>query len=96
MAERHRQKATQSHSHIVGHDMAEVLPQTTRLWIFEPHLRGLNLRLLVILMSAATLGFDATMMNGLQALTTWREYFDHPRPALLGTINAMFSLGKVS
>ncbi|KAH8891228.1 general substrate transporter [Thozetella sp. PMI_491] len=82
-------------SRIVGHEMAQVLPQRTRSWVFEPHLLGLNLRLLVILMCASTLGFDATMMNGLQALPTWRNFFDNPSPALLGTINAMFSLGKI-
>ncbi|CAH0033310.1 unnamed protein product [Clonostachys rhizophaga] len=82
-------------SHVVGHAMAEALPESKKSWIFEPHLRGLNFRLLVILMSASTLGFDATMMNGLQALKTWRTFFDEPSPALLGTINAMFPLGKI-
>ncbi|KAL4874497.1 general substrate transporter [Aspergillus karnatakaensis] len=82
-------------SRAVGHDMAQVLPTSRRAWVFEPHLLGLNLRLLVILLCASTLGFDATMMNGLQALTTWREYFNEPKPALLGTINAVFSIGKI-
>lgn len=35
------------------------------------------------------------MMNGLQTLPQWREYFDHPEGALLGLMNSVYPLGKV-
>ena len=35
------------------------------------------------------------MMNGLQTLHQWSEYFDKPEGAILGLINAVYPLGKV-
>ena len=35
------------------------------------------------------------MMNGLQTLPQWREYFGQPDGALLGLMNAVYPLGKV-
>lgn len=35
------------------------------------------------------------MMNGLQTLEQWRNYFNHPQSALLGTINAVYPIGKI-
>lgn len=36
-----------------------------------------------------------SMMNGLQTLPQWREFFGHPEGALLGLMNAVYPLGKV-
>jgi hypothetical protein len=41
------------------------------------------------------LGFDGSMMNGLQTLSYWREYFDHPQGSKLGLFNASMSLGSM-
>lgn len=38
---------------------------------------------------------SGTMMNGLQTLATWRTYFDNPTPEMLGTLNAIFPIGKL-
>lgn len=35
------------------------------------------------------------MMNGLQTLPQWRDYFGSPQSALLGTINAVYPIGKI-
>jgi hypothetical protein len=35
------------------------------------------------------------MMNGLQTLSYWREYFDHPQGSKLGLFNASMSLGSM-
>jgi hypothetical protein len=35
------------------------------------------------------------MMNGLQTLNYWREYFDHPQGSKLGLFNASMSLGSM-
>jgi hypothetical protein len=29
-------------------------------------------------------GFDGSMMNGLQGLTYWQEYFNYPKGSILG------------
>jgi hypothetical protein len=35
------------------------------------------------------------MMNGLQTLTEWQKFFNTPFAPILGTINAMYPVGKV-
>jgi hypothetical protein len=57
-------------SAIVGHELASVLPVLTKPWYFTPHLLRLNLHVLIILFSSAGMGFDGSMMNGLQTLST--------------------------
>jgi MFS family permease len=36
-----------------------------------------------------------SMMNGLQTLPQWRNYFHKPEGAMLGLVNAVYPLGKV-
>jgi len=40
-----------------------------------------------------TNGYDGSMMNGLQSLKLWEDYFDHPTGSLLGLFNAIQSIG---
>ncbi|KAI9574338.1 general substrate transporter [Boletus coccyginus] len=42
-----------------------------------------------------TTGFDSSMINGLQAVPSWVEYYHHPRSGLLGLISAMYPLGGI-
>ncbi|CAK7205263.1 hypothetical protein SEUCBS139899_008030 [Sporothrix eucalyptigena] len=78
---------------IVGNELAALLPQDGKLWIFKSHLVMLNFYVFVVMMSPATMGFDGSMMNGLLSLTTWNDYFGTPRSSLLGLINAVLSMG---
>jgi len=39
--------------------------------------------------------YDPTMINGLQAVANWQEYFNHPDGPILGFITAAYSLGTV-
>ncbi|KAK7539493.1 general substrate transporter [Phyllosticta citribraziliensis] len=80
---------------IVGATLAEVLPQTDKYWFQIPHLLQLNLILLVPLLSSAVAGYDGSLMNGLQSLQQWKDYFGNPQGALLGTVNAAQSIGSV-
>jgi len=43
-----------------------------------------------------TSGFDASMVNGLQTVTSWLEYYDHPRSTSLGLMVSMYSLGCIA
>lgn len=35
------------------------------------------------------------MMNGLQSLPQWREFFNNPSSSILGSINAVYPVGKI-
>ncbi|CZT43895.1 related to hexose transporter protein [Rhynchosporium secalis] len=79
----------------VGPELLAALPKNPKPWYRTRHLIHLNLILLVLLFSSATVGFDSAMMNGLQALPQWKSYFNSPPPALLGIINAIYPIGKL-
>jgi hypothetical protein len=89
-------KLQATRSTIVGPELAAVLPVSTAPWYLTPHLAKLNAFLLVILFSSAGLGFDGSMMNGLQSLDTWTSYFNNPSATQLGVINGVLNLGPVS
>ncbi|KAL0934333.1 sugar transporter [Colletotrichum truncatum] len=80
---------------IVGAALAEVLPKTDKYWFQQPHLLRLNLLLLVPLLSSSVAGYDGSLMNGLQSLQQWRDYFGNPTGAKLGVVNAAQSIGSV-
>lgn len=82
-------------SEIVGPVLAEALPVYDKPWFRVKHLLRLNLILLVPLLSSATAGYDGSLMNGLQSMETWRDYFGHPHGTLLGFINAAQNCGCV-
>ncbi|CAF3468899.1 unnamed protein product [Fusarium graminearum] len=79
----------------VGTDLAAVLPDDTRPWWRVPHLLKLNLLLLIPLISSGAIGYDGSMMNGLQTLPQWRGYFGNPEGAMLGALNSVYPAGKV-
>lgn len=88
------QKMTRSQREkIVGEELALALPQDDSPWYTRPHLIKLNLIILSLLMLSGSLGYDASMMNGLQALHQWQDFMNHPKGAYLGLINALPFLG---
>ncbi|GAA6029462.1 hypothetical protein JCM8097_003691 [Rhodosporidiobolus ruineniae] len=42
------------------------------------------------------IGYDGSYLNGLQSLTTWNEYFDHPSGNRLGLVSAMSYLPSLA
>lgn len=87
--------ASNKHSANVGPELARVLPVLDRPWYRTPHLLRLNILLLVVTLSATGMGFDGSMMNGLQSLSTWTDYFHNPSSYLLGITNAVLNIGPV-
>ncbi|KAF2809384.1 lactose permease [Mytilinidion resinicola] len=77
-----------------GPELAALLPQDPKPWYLTRHLLMLNLVLMVPLFSTASIGYDGSMMNGLQSLLIWRAYFKHPTASILGTMNAVYPIGK--
>lgn len=45
--------------------------------------------------SYATSGYDGSMMNSLQTVSYWDDFFGRPRGAQLGLMSAIMSLGSV-
>lgn len=42
-----------------------------------------------LLITSMSNGYDGSMMNGLQTLENWRDYFDNPTGGTLGLFNAI-------
>lgn len=49
----------------------------------------LNAWITLLLITSSTNGYDGSMMNGLQSLTLWENYFNHPHGGRLGLFNAI-------
>lgn len=66
-----------------------------RPWWKMRNLRTLYIYIVILILSNTANGFDGSMMNGLQSLSYWQEYFDYPKGAILGLFNASMSLGSL-
>jgi hypothetical protein len=76
-------------------EMSAIVPPSAKQWFRTPHLVQLNLCVATVLLSSTTMGFDGSMMNGLQSLDTWFTYFGSPNGTWLGLMNAVLPLGVV-
>lgn len=52
-------------------DLSSVLPVSKLPWWKTPHLVKLNLLLTVPMMTGYLIGFDSSMLNGLQSVPVW-------------------------
>jgi MFS family permease len=64
-------------------------------WWKRKNMRTLYIYIIVLIMTNTANGFDGSMMNGLQTLSYWEDYFNHPHGSLLGLFNASMSLGSL-
>ncbi|OLN81196.1 Lactose permease 27 [Colletotrichum chlorophyti] len=65
-------------------------------WYQKPNLRYLYLMLFPTCMGIElTSGFDSQMINALQIVDSWKEYFGDPQGSLKGIIAAAYSLGAI-
>ncbi|KAK9469019.1 general substrate transporter [Lipomyces arxii] len=69
-----------------GLTVKDVMPKREKLWFFYPGLLKLNIFLLIGILCQVVSGYDGSMMNGIQALESWQNYFDHPAGGRLGTM----------
>ncbi|KAI9638480.1 hexose transporter [Dioszegia hungarica] len=63
---------------------------------YAGHLLKLNLVLFFLLITSASNGYDGSMMNSLQTLSYWQDYFGNPSGGLLGLLNAIQNLGNLA
>ncbi|KAL7958032.1 general substrate transporter [Trichoderma compactum] len=65
-------------------------------WYKKPNLRYLYCILFPACMGIElTSGFDSQMINALQIVPSWVDYFDNPQGSLKGIIAAAYSLGAI-
>lgn len=53
-------------------------------WLSNSGIIKLNLMLVLLQISSYATGYDGSMMNGLQSLTTWQNSFNNPGASELG------------
>ncbi|THV96202.1 putative hexose transporter [Aureobasidium pullulans] len=82
-------KTPQGHFFFAGHTIERV-----KWWSSGP-MRKLYFLLVVMIMTNTANDFDRSMMNGLQSLSYWQKYFNHPSGSILGLFNASMSLGSL-
>jgi len=64
-------------------------------WFTDPGLRKTYICLMFVVLTSATNGYDGSMVNGLQSLNVWQDYFHHPSGSLLGLFSAIMSIGSL-
>lgn len=64
-----------------------------RKWTKERNLRILYIYCFLLILVNVANGFDGSMMNGLQSLEYWQDYFGDPRGVKLSMFGAAMSLG---
>ncbi|KAJ5383250.1 hypothetical protein N7517_001161 [Penicillium concentricum] len=64
-------------------------------WLSNSGIIKLNLMLVLLQISSYATGYDGSMMNGLQSLTTWKTSFNNPGPSELGLLNAIQNVGQL-
>ncbi|CAG8951282.1 hypothetical protein HYFRA_00008031 [Hymenoscyphus fraxineus] len=64
-------------------------------WYRQKGMRGLYICLLFVVLTSATNGYDSSMMNGLQTLEQWRDYYHQPSPSQLGLLNSIWPVGSL-
>ncbi|KAH6906805.1 hexose transporter [Coprinopsis sp. MPI-PUGE-AT-0042] len=68
----------------------------TRKWHNNRRLIALNGWILLLLITSSTNGYDGSMMNGLQSVDEWRDYFGNPQGSKLGLLNAIQNIGSLA
>jgi hypothetical protein len=63
-------------------------------WWKDRNLRTLYIYIIVLILTNTANGFDGSMMNGLQTLKYWREYFNNPKGSILGLFNAVCNFSE--
>ncbi|EAU82583.1 hexose transporter [Coprinopsis cinerea okayama7 len=77
--------------------VTRLVAQDPTPWYKKPNLRMLYIIFIPTCLGVEmTSGFDSSMMNGLQAVDSWDQYFNQPRSALLGLMSAIYSLGAIA
>ncbi|OLN88134.1 Lactose permease 1 [Colletotrichum chlorophyti] len=89
----------QQESHGVDHVDVASAPHlrapdgSTLPWYKQTELRKLYFMMVFLFLGSTTLGYDGSLLNGLQTMQSWQAYFDHPTGSRLGIFGAMPGFG---
>jgi len=72
------------------------LVDPTRKWYSNRRLIALNGWIVLLLVTSTTNGFDGSLMNSLQSMDNWENYFNHPVGGKLGLLNAIQNIGALA
>lgn len=78
---------------IDGHPQLEI-PTVT--WWKSPGLRHLYLMMPILFLGSTINGYDGSLLNGLQTMDQWRDYFGDPNGARLGLFTAIQNIGALT
>lgn len=76
-------------------DHTDIYPVRDKMWWRYSDLLRLNFHLIGSILVLVNSGFESTMMNNLQTLKSWEDYFDSPKGATLGTMNVGIPAGSL-
>ncbi|KAF8192364.1 hexose transporter [Mycena galopus ATCC 62051] len=72
------------------------LMDRNRTWYNNRRLITLNAWIALLLLTSTASGYDSSMMNGLQFLPNWQNYFGDPKNSKLGLLNAIQNVGGLA
>lgn len=67
----------------------------TVTWYKDPGLRKTYLCLMFVVITSATNGYDGSIVNALQSMNSWQDYFNDPHGSLLGLFTCIMSVGSL-
>ncbi|KAL4805416.1 general substrate transporter [Aspergillus unguis] len=81
-------------------NILELLPQNAiasdpRPWYRQPKLRQLYLSMIILFLGSTSLGYDSSLLNGLQTMDTWATYFNNPTGSRLGLFGALPTISAI-
>ena len=69
------------------------LPNNTKSsWWLDPGMRMGMIHIFILYSAVYSLGYDGSLLNGLQGLPAWQKNFNHPAGIQLGLIAATYYL----
>ncbi|KAH7133039.1 general substrate transporter [Dactylonectria estremocensis] len=75
--------------------LLDLVPKYDYGWWRVPHLLWLNLKMTVPMMTGYLIGFDSSMLNGIQAVPHWVQDFNNPTGSYLGLLVTMQTIGAI-
>ncbi|KAH8893624.1 hexose transporter [Thozetella sp. PMI_491] len=89
-----RGTAMESTANPVETEVQRLIRLDTTPWYKKPNLRTLYFLLIPVCLGVEmTTGYDGSVLNGLQAVSSWQTYFGNPSGLTLGILSASYNLG---
>ncbi|CRG91075.1 hypothetical protein PISL3812_08123 [Talaromyces islandicus] len=76
-------------------NIQHVLPDDDIPWYKQRHLLLLNIFMIIPYLSSTTNGYDGSMLNGLQSMNQWQQFFNFPTGTRLGSLSNGVIFGQI-